>query len=101
MINQQGDVDIVNHKTKDVCTVRYHEAPGFFSKEKPNKVTAIIRDEKEQARYLIQGYYNDNVECSEIINPRKINSFEETNMLDLGTSNLLWKRILPEYKTHF
>lgn len=91
-ISQQGEAKIFNHKTKETCTCWYHKEPAFFSSEKPHRITAIIKDSTELARYVIEGAYVEKVECSVVRHPQKVNSFEEIKSLDLYKRQVLWKR---------
>jgi len=89
-VNNQGEITITNHKTKEKSVVKYHEAPYYFSKEEFHKVTALIKDKSDLARYLLTGVCVEKVECFSIRNPMRINKFEEVDLLDIGEKRLLW-----------
>jgi hypothetical protein len=89
-VNNQGEITITNHKTKEKSIVKYYEAPYYFSKEEFHKVTALIKDKSDLARYLLTGVCVEKVECFSIRNHMKINKFEEVDLLDIGEKRLLW-----------
>ena len=94
-LNIQGEFDILNHKTKDVAQMKFHPPPSYFVKETQNKVTGIIKDANSIAKYMIEGSCTEKVECSTVLNPQKITSFDEIKKLTLSTPTLLWKRVMP------
>ena len=47
-------MDIINHTTKDVCKLKYFPY-SYFSKDPPHKVTGVITDSSNQARYVLTG----------------------------------------------
>ena len=47
-------MDIINHKTNDVCKLKYFPYSYFF-KDIPHKVTGVIIDSKSQARWVLSG----------------------------------------------
>jgi len=96
LISQQGEVSIINQATREVCNLKFHQAPAYFSKEAPHRVTAIVRDSQEFARYILDGVYVEKVECSSIVQPQKIESFEEIKFLKLAPKKTLWRRNIVE-----
>lgn len=92
----RGTTIIKNTKTHDTCTVKYHDAPSYFSKEPLHKVTAVVTDENDLVRYLIEGIYVEKVECSLVTCPIKISIIEDAKSLDLGEKRLLWTRNIVE-----
>jgi hypothetical protein len=92
LISQQGEVGIINHTKREVCNLKFHQAPAYFSKETPHRVTAIVRDSQEFARYILDGVYVEKVECSSIVQPQKIKTFEEIKSLELSQRKILWRR---------
>lgn len=92
LVSQQGEVNVTNHKTQEICQLKYHKAPSYFSKETPNRVTGFIKNKHELTKYVLKGSYVEKLECFSVINPQKITSFEEVDILTLGEKQLLWKR---------
>ena len=95
-VNNQGETNIVNKMTNEASQLKFHQVPSYFSKELPHRVTAIIKDKHELARYVLKGSYFEKVEIFSVLNPQNITSFEEVNMLKLSEKQLLWKRNLKE-----
>ncbi|KAI0985698.1 hypothetical protein GJ496_010827 [Pomphorhynchus laevis] len=90
-IDNVGEMDIVNHVTKDRCHIKFYEY-SMFSKDDPRKVAGIITDGVKVARWIINGKWNDFIEAAEVKNPGFITSksrFETHNPI------LLWRRRYP------
>lgn len=90
-IDNVGEMDIVNHKTKDVCHLKYF-AYSYFSREPPRKVTGIITDSNNVARYVLNGTWTDQIEGAPVLNPQVVT---EQTQLNTGKSKILWRRRYP------
>ncbi|KAL7672790.1 hypothetical protein ACOME3_007671 [Neoechinorhynchus agilis] len=90
-IDNVGEMDIYNQKTKDNCHIKYYEY-SYFSKEPPRKVIGVVTDSNKIARYVISGKWNEMIECAEVINPQKVTSHSR---LDTANPFVLWKRKYP------
>jgi len=90
-IDNVGEMDIVNHKTKDVCHLKFFPY-SYFSREPPRKVTGIITDSNNVARYVLNGTWTDQIEGAPVLNPQVVT---EQTQLNTGTSKILWRRRFP------
>jgi hypothetical protein len=90
-IDNVGEMDIVNHKTKDVCHLKYC-AYSYFSREVPRKVTGIITDSNNVARYVLNGTWTEQIEGAPVLNPQVVT---DNTQLNTGASKVLWRRRYP------
>jgi len=90
-IDNVGEMDIINHKTKDVCHLKYF-AYSYFSREPPRKVTGIITDSNNIARYVLNGTWTDQIEGAPVLNPQVVT---EQTQLNTGKSKILWRKRNP------
>ncbi|ESO10964.1 hypothetical protein HELRODRAFT_109253 [Helobdella robusta] len=65
-VDNHGEMDIVNHKTGDLCHLKYF-AYSYFSREVPRRVSGIITDSNGTAKYLLSGTWDDKIEGARII----------------------------------
>ena len=91
-INFQGEMNIINHRTNEICSLKYFPY-SYFSKDPANKIQGVIKDTKSVVRYVLEGICTEKLECSKILNPQKIGSFDDVKKLEKGSPILLWKRI--------
>ncbi|TEA23505.1 hypothetical protein DBR06_SOUSAS910195 [Sousa chinensis] len=63
---QTGDVEIVNHKTKDRCQLKFLPY-SYFSKEVARKVTGVVSDSQGKAHYVLSGSWDEQMECAKIV----------------------------------
>ena len=80
-INTQGDVDILNHNTSELCQLKYYPPPSYFSNEKPNRVKGLVRNADCAVNYILEGISNENCECFKVENPQNIEHFEDHKSL--------------------
>ena len=85
-LDQSGDMDIFNHKTKDNCHLKYAQY-SYFSRETPRKVTGTVTDESGNAHYLLQGHWDDHLEAARVLNPEVAEQHQQT-----GPWKMLWER---------
>ena len=95
-INFQGEVSIVNHRTNEVCLLKYFPY-SYFSKDPPNKIMGVIKDSKNIAKYVLEGICTENLECFEVLNQQKVNTFDDIKKLKKGSPRLLWQRNFKPY----
>lgn len=91
-IDNVGEMDIINHKTKDVCHLKYFPY-SYFSREPPRKVTGIITDANNVARYVLNGTWTEQIEGAPVLNPQVVTT--SSTQLTTGKSKILWKRKYP------
>uniref|UniRef100_A0A5F8GHA2 Oxysterol-binding protein n=1 Tax=Monodelphis domestica TaxID=13616 RepID=A0A5F8GHA2_MONDO len=98
-IDQTGDIEIINHKTKDKCLLKFTPY-SYFSKDYTRKVTGVVTDSKEKAHYVLSGSWDEKMECSKIVQSSHSSpSTEGKQKMVYQTlpARLLWKKYpLPE-----
>ncbi|KJE96930.1 hypothetical protein CAOG_09049 [Capsaspora owczarzaki ATCC 30864] len=60
-IDQHGEMEIVNHTTKERCSMKYY-AYSYFSSEKPRKVTGEVMDETGKCKIELLGTWDESLE---------------------------------------
>uniref|UniRef100_A0A671EQA5 Oxysterol-binding protein n=1 Tax=Rhinolophus ferrumequinum TaxID=59479 RepID=A0A671EQA5_RHIFE len=98
-IDQTGDIEIVNHKTKDRCQLKFLPY-SYFSKEVARKVTGVVSDSQGKAQYVLSGSWDEQMECSKIVqsgpSSPSLDGKQKTVYQTLP-AKLLWKKYpLPE-----
>ncbi|XP_067262114.1 oxysterol-binding protein 2 isoform X2 [Chanodichthys erythropterus] len=98
-IDQSGDIDIVNHRTKETCQLKFSPY-SYFSREVPRKVTGVVMDSDGQAHYILSGTWDDKMESAKIVQSSRGSSSSEgkqKTVYQTLTPKLLWKKYpLPE-----
>uniref|UniRef100_A0A673KLT6 Oxysterol-binding protein n=1 Tax=Sinocyclocheilus rhinocerous TaxID=307959 RepID=A0A673KLT6_9TELE len=98
-IDQSGDIDIVNHRTKETCQLKFSPY-SYFSREVPRKVTGVVKDSDSQAHYILSGTWDDKMESAKIMQSSRGSSSSEgkqKTVYQTLTPKLLWKKYpLPE-----
>ncbi|XP_036617635.1 oxysterol-binding protein 2 [Trichosurus vulpecula] len=98
-IDQTGDIEIINHKTKDKCLLKFTPY-SYFSKDYTRKVTGVVTDSKEKAHYVLSGSWDEKMECAKIVQSSHSSpSTEGKQKMVYQTlpAKLLWKKYpLPE-----
>jgi len=94
--SHEGEIQMVNHTTNEVCLCKFYPPPSAFFANKEslhNRVACILRDSKMMAKYVIKGCYSEELYYFRVLNPQKVKSIEETlPKLNLGPKTLLWKK---------
>ncbi|XP_076006982.1 oxysterol-binding protein 2 isoform X2 [Genypterus blacodes] len=98
-IDQSGDIEIVNHRTKETCQLKFSPY-SYFSRELPRKVTGVVADSGGQAHYILSGTWDDKIESAKIIQSSRGGSGSEgkqKTVYQTLSPKLLWKKYpLPE-----
>ncbi|KAJ0019153.1 hypothetical protein NQD34_006722 [Periophthalmus magnuspinnatus] len=96
-IDQSGDIEIVNHKTKDICQLKFSPY-SYFSRDIPRKVTGVVSDSAGQAHYILSGTWDDKMESAKIIqSSRGSSEGKQKTVYQTLSPKLLWKKYpLPE-----
>ncbi|CAF3409784.1 unnamed protein product [Rotaria sp. Silwood1] len=91
-IDNVGEMDIINHTTKDICKLKYFQY-SYFSKDVPHKVTGVIIDSNSQARWVLSGTWTEKIEGG----PVESTSDRHTHSQHMETHNMkvLWQRKIP------
>nr|XP_036849269.1 oxysterol-binding protein 2 isoform X1 [Manis javanica] len=102
-IDQTGDIEIVNHKTKDHCQLKFLPY-SYFSKEGARKVTGVVSDSQGKAHYVLSGSWDEQMECAKIVQsgPSSPSSDgRQKTVYQTLPAKLLWKKYpLPENAEH-
>ncbi|XP_017566671.1 oxysterol-binding protein 2-like isoform X4 [Pygocentrus nattereri] len=98
-IDQSGDIDIVNHRTKETCQLKFSPY-SYFSREVPRKVTGVVADSEGQAHYILSGTWDERMESAKIVQSSRGSSGAEgkqKTVYQTLSPRLLWKKYpLPE-----
>ncbi|XP_061585152.1 oxysterol-binding protein 2 isoform X2 [Cololabis saira] len=98
-IDQSGDIEIVNHRTKETCQLKFSPY-SYFSRDVPRKVTGVVADGAGQAHYILSGTWDDKIESAKIIQSSRGGSGSEgkqKTVYQTLSPKLLWKKYaLPE-----
>ncbi|XP_035021612.1 oxysterol-binding protein 2 isoform X1 [Hippoglossus stenolepis] len=98
-IDQSGDIEIVNHRTKETCQLKFSPY-SYFSRDVPRKVTGVVSDSGGQAHYILSGTWDDKMESAKIVQSSRGGSGSEgkqKTVYQTLSPKLLWKKYpLPE-----
>ncbi|CAL8342948.1 unnamed protein product [Lota lota] len=98
-IDQSGDIEIVNHKTKEVCQLKFSPY-SYFSRDVPRKVTGVVAQSDGQAHYILSGTWDEKIESAKIVQSSRRGSSTEAKQKTVYQTlspKLLWKKYpLPE-----
>ncbi|KAM7051425.1 oxysterol-binding protein 2 isoform 3-T3 [Molossus nigricans] len=98
-IDQTGDIEIVNHKTKDRCQLKFLPY-SYFSKEVARKVTGVVSDGQGKAHYVLSGTWDEQMECAKIVQSSPSSPSldgKQKTVYQTLPAKLLWKKYpLPE-----
>ncbi|XP_049326246.1 oxysterol-binding protein 2 isoform X2 [Astyanax mexicanus] len=98
-IDQSGDIDIINHRTKETCQLKFSPY-SYFSREVPRKVTGVVSDSEGQAHYILSGTWDERMESAKIVQSSRGTGGTEgkqKTVYQTLSPRLLWKKYpLPE-----
>ncbi|XP_021066378.1 oxysterol-binding protein 2 isoform X5 [Mus pahari] len=95
-IDQSGDIEIVNHKTKDRCQLKFVPY-SYFSKEAARKVTGVVSDSQGKAHYVLSGSWDEQMECSKIVHSSPSSDGKQKTVYQTLPAKVLWRKYpLPE-----
>ncbi|XP_007437716.1 oxysterol-binding protein 2-like, partial [Python bivittatus] len=99
-IDQSGDIEILNHKSKDKCQLKFTPY-SYFSRDVPRKVTGVVMDADGTEHYVMSGTWDEKMECSKIMQSSQGNSSSEGKLpktvYQTLSPKVLWKKYpLPE-----
>ncbi|XP_015221709.1 oxysterol-binding protein 2 isoform X1 [Lepisosteus oculatus] len=98
-IDQSGDIDIVNHRTKETCQLKFSPY-SYFSRDVPRKVAGVATDSEGKAHYILSGTWDEKMECSRVVHSSHGASSSEGKQKTVYQTlapKLLWKKYpLPE-----
>uniref|UniRef100_A0A3Q2XUI9 Oxysterol-binding protein n=1 Tax=Hippocampus comes TaxID=109280 RepID=A0A3Q2XUI9_HIPCM len=96
-IDQSGDIEIVNHRTKETCQLKFSPY-SYFSRDVPRKVTGVVADCVGQAHYILSGTWDEKIESAKIIQSSRGGSGSEGKQKTIYQTlppKLLWKKYSP------
>ncbi|XP_034004678.1 oxysterol-binding protein 2 isoform X1 [Trematomus bernacchii] len=98
-IDQSGDIEIVNQRTKETCQLKFSPY-SYFSRDVPRKVSGVVADSGGQAHYVLSGTWDDKIESAKILQSSRGGSGSEgkqKTVYQTLSPKLLWKKYpLPE-----
>ncbi|KAL8613978.1 hypothetical protein ACOMHN_023213 [Nucella lapillus] len=65
-VDNEGVMDITNHTTGDVCTLKY-QAYSYFSREPHRKVTGVVKDKKGVDHWTLSGTWCSHIEAAPVL----------------------------------
>ncbi|XP_043539007.1 oxysterol-binding protein 1-like [Chiloscyllium plagiosum] len=93
-IDQSGEVDIINRKTRDKCHLKF--APySYFSRDVARKVTGVVSDSMGKAHFILSGTWDEKMEYSRVLHSSKgENSAEgrQKTVYETLRGKELWRR---------
>ncbi|XP_045172406.2 oxysterol-binding protein 1-like isoform X2 [Mercenaria mercenaria] len=90
-VDHHGEMDIKNHKTGDNCHLKYYPY-SYFSRDKPRKVTGVVTDANDAAKWVITGTWDTQMEVAQVL---QVDESSKRPVFATGPKRLLWKRVLP------
>ncbi|KAM4053263.1 oxysterol-binding protein 2 isoform 1-T1 [Anomaloglossus baeobatrachus] len=98
-IDQSGDIEITNYKTKDKCQLKFTPY-SYFSRDIARKVTGLVTDANGKAHYVLSGTWDEKMECAKIVQSSQGNGSTEGKQKTVYQTlppKLLWKKYpLPD-----
>jgi len=93
-LDQSGDMDIFNHKTKDNCHLKYAQY-SYFSRETPRKVTGIVTDKSGRTHWALRGTWDNYIEYAPILDPESSSAEDPGQTGDFTT---IWNKSVIDDK---
>uniref|UniRef100_A0A8C4QIP4 Oxysterol-binding protein n=1 Tax=Eptatretus burgeri TaxID=7764 RepID=A0A8C4QIP4_EPTBU len=91
-IDQSGDIEIVNHQTREKCQLKFTPY-SYFSRDIPRKVTGKVMDAEGNAHYILSGTWDEKIECSKVVQSSKGGTEgRQKTVYQTLPAKLLWKR---------
>ncbi|ELT99009.1 hypothetical protein CAPTEDRAFT_179200 [Capitella teleta] len=91
-VDNHGEMDITNHHNGDNCHLKY-SAYSYFARETPRKVTGVITDASGQARWVLQGTWDERVEAAKVI--KTVESGKGKIVYETAEAKVMWQRRYP------
>ena len=96
-VEHHGEMDIVNHTTRDTCHVKFNSW-SLWNQSQAKQVTGVISDAKGQARWVVRGKWDDRMEGAPVERIRhgsNLSSNDPDQVLETGDYRVLWQRRAP------
>ncbi|GBM53085.1 Oxysterol-binding protein 1 [Araneus ventricosus] len=91
-VDHHGEMEIVNHHTEDKCHLRFIPY-SYFSREVPRKVTGVVTDHEGNAKFVLQGTWDNKMESARVLNSH--GSVKGKPLLETSTPKTIWRRQFP------
>ncbi|XP_072354077.1 oxysterol-binding protein 2 isoform X1 [Scyliorhinus torazame] len=65
-IDQSGEIEIINNKTKDKCQLKFSPY-SYFSRDCARKVTGMVTDSESKASYILSGTWDEKMEFAKVV----------------------------------
>ncbi|XP_015917026.1 oxysterol-binding protein 1 isoform X2 [Parasteatoda tepidariorum] len=91
-VDHHGEMEIVNHSTEDKCHLRFIPY-SYFSREVPRKVTGVVTDKDGNAKFVLQGTWDNKMECARVLSTQ--GSVKGKPLLETSTPKTIWRRQYP------
>ncbi|XP_055945892.1 oxysterol-binding protein 1-like [Argiope bruennichi] len=91
-VDHHGEMEIVNHHTEDKCHLRFIPY-SYFSREVPRKVTGVVTDHEGNAKFVLQGTWDNKMESARVLNSH--GSVKGKPLLETSSPKTIWRRQFP------
>nr|XP_022340468.1 oxysterol-binding protein 1-like isoform X1 [Crassostrea virginica] len=91
-VDNHGEMDITNHKTKDICHLKY-AAYSYFSRETPRKVTGVVTDQDGIAKWVLTGTWDKRMEAAKVVHIDESNRGKP--VFETGPHVCIWEKRPP------
>ncbi|XP_065201788.1 oxysterol-binding protein 1-like [Planococcus citri] len=88
-VDQEGEMEIINHKNGSKCRLTYVPY-SYFARDQQRKVKGIVINKQGEAKWMINGTWDNKVEIAPVTKVDK-----ETGSWQTGSYVAVWQRILP------
>ncbi|OQV25318.1 Oxysterol-binding protein 1 [Hypsibius exemplaris] len=91
-IDQSGDMEIKNHRTGDICMLKY-SSYSYFSRDTPRKVTGAVTDASGSVKWIVNGTWDDQITVAKVVGEQN----KAKEVIEAESPITLWKRnqLLP------
>ncbi|KAI1904956.1 hypothetical protein AGOR_G00011010 [Albula goreensis] len=94
-IDQSGDIEIINHVTKESCQLKFSPY-SYFSRDVSRKVSGVVMDSENVACFILSGTWDDKIDCTKIIGSSQAIGGQKT-LYKTESPWQLWRKYpLPE-----
>ncbi|CAH1802241.1 unnamed protein product [Owenia fusiformis] len=91
-VDNHGEMDIVNNSTGDTCHLKYN-AYSYFSREAPRKVTGVVSDKNNRAKWVLTGQWDSRMEGAKVLNISESNKGKP--VFETGAPFMVWQKRMP------
>ncbi|KAG9354015.1 hypothetical protein JZ751_012139, partial [Albula glossodonta] len=94
-IDQSGDIEIINHVTKESCQLKFSPY-SYFSRDVSRKVSGVVMNSENVACFILSGTWDDKIDCTKIIGSSRAIGGQKT-LYKTESPWQLWRKYpLPE-----